>query len=710
DTQGNTYVTGSTESGDFPLSAPLQPNFQAAAGPTSDVFVSKISPDGGRLIWSTFLGGNGRDTGFAIVVAGDGTVYVSGVTESPNFPNARAAQATYGGGTSDGFVARIAASGASVDWSTFVGGGGTDRIRGMAVDATGNAYVTGSTNSDNFPSVNPQQPGPYRPDDVDAFLVKVAPGGAPFVFATRLGGGNEDRGLAVAVDDQGSAYVTGDTLSSPGFPTVRPIQAASRGGAGAGPGPFPDAFVTKYNPAGSALVYSTLLGGGDVDQGTAIDVDAQGAVYVAGNTNSTNFPTVGPLQATKGGEPDAFVTKIDAAGSTIVYSTYVGGNGPDGANAIAVDRTGSAHVVGTTGSANFVSAKAVQAQKGGGDDAFLLKLDSTGRGPLFSSFLGGREADAGMGLAIDAQGRVRVVGQTASADFPSVKPVQGSRPPAGGDAFLASIDLTDPVTPTTAAPRETATAPAASSADAHDQRVRILGFLTFALLLAAVAQTLYLRRRAPAVTQLPAQRPAPKPTATAGLAVLDKGGKGGKAGGPKSTRSPKARGGPKGAAAQKKAAAARKAANRKAPRTGSTAAPTDAPTEVETPVSSGVVAGPDEPDDGGPATMATAAVEAADAAIEPEAEAAPALEPEPKPEAVPERARPKPQAPAIASLLEEDLWAPDRFEEPEGRPDAEGEAPADAAPAPPEPAPEWAPFDTGSTPAVDADGPPPQPV
>ena len=691
DTQGNTYVTGSTESADFPLSAPLQTSFQTnPAGPTSDVFITKISPDGGRLIWSTFLGGTGRDTGFAVVVAGDGTVYVSGVTESVDFPSARAAQSAYGGGASDGFVARVAATGSSVDWSTFVGGSQADRIRGMAVDSTGNAYVTGSTNSENFPSVNAQQTGPFRPEDLDAFLVKVAPAGAPFVFATRLGGANDDRGLSVAVDAQGSAYVTGDT-QSPGFPTVRPVQASLGGSAS------PDAFVTKYNPTGTGLVYSTFLGGGDVDQGTAITVDAQGAAYVAGNTNSTNFPTTGPLQGAKAGEADAFVTKLDPGGSTVVYSTYLGGGGPDGANAIAVDRTGSAHVVGTTGSANFVSAKATQAQKSGGDDAFVVKLDSTGRGPLFSSFVGGRDADAGMGVAVDAQGKVRVLGLTGSADFPSVRPVQGAKPPAGGDAFVATLELTDPVTPTTVAQETATAAPAASSDDAHDRRVRILSFLTLGLLLAALAQTFYLRKRAPAVASRPATRPvpkpAPKPAASAGVTVLDKGAK---AGGAKSSRAPKARGGPKGAAAQKKAAAARKAANRKAQQTRSKPA-VDAPTEVVTPIPAGAVAGADEPDDGGPSTMAA-----------PVTEVAPAPEPAPAP--------PKPHAPAIANLLEEDLWAPEPSEEPEGEPEAEADqVPAEpataAAPEPtePPPAPEWAPFDTGSTPAVDAGAPPPQP-
>ncbi len=685
DAQGNTYVVGTTESADFLVQAPLQTALSGnPAVPSADAFVSKFSPDGSRLIWSTFLGGTGRDTGFGVAVAGDGSVYVSGVTESANFPVARGAQLSYGGGASDGFVARIAANGTGIEWSSFIGGGGADRARGLAVDSTGNAYLTGSTNSDNFPSVNAQQPGPFRPEDVDAFVAKFPPAGAPFTYATRLGGGNDDRGLAIAVDAQGNAYVTGDTLS-PGFPTVRPIQASSGGSAGGVAGSFSDAFVAKYNPTGNALVYSTFLGGSDFDQGTAIAVDAQGAAYVAGNTNSPNFPTTGALQAAKGNDPDAFVTKIDAPGSAVVYSTYIGGSGADGANGIAVDRTGSAHVVGTTGSANFVVAKATQGAKSGGDDAFVLKLDSTGRGPLFSSFLGGRETDAGMGVALNAQGAVRVLGLTASADFPSVKPVAGVKPPAQGDAFVASIEIIDPVVPTTAAAEpQAAPATSATADDAHDRRVRFFGIAFVVILALAVAQTLYLRRRTPAPAAAsrrpagPPGRPAPKPAASAGVTVLDKAPE---TAGAKSARSPKARGGPKSTTPQKKAAQARKAAERRARKEQAAAAAAAASTTEDKTTAD---APANDVGDGGPPTVVA-----------------------PPPE--PPKARP--QTPAIASLLKEDLRGPAPSEG-DGEAPAEGGTPAPAAEteaveqAPV--APEWAPFDTGSIPAV-GDAPPPAP-
>ncbi len=680
DPQGNTYVTGSTESTDFPTSSPFIPTLSnAGAGATSDVFVSKISPDGGRLIWSTYLGGSGRDTGYAVAVANDGSVYVGGVTESANFPQAKPTQTAYGGGVSDAFVAKIAANGTGVEWSTFVGGAQTDRGRGLAIDAGGNAYLTGSTSSADFPAVSPQQPGPFTPDDLDAFLVKVPAGGGGLAFATRLGGGGADHGLAVAVDGQGSAYVTGDTLS-PAFPTVRPLQPASGASAGGAAATFPDAFVSKYNPAGSALVYSTFLGGADVDQGTAIAVDASGAAYVTGNTNSSNFPTAGPLQAVKGNDHDAFVTKVDPSGAALVYSTFFGGSGADGANAIAVDRAGAAHVAGTTASANWPTTKPVQGTKGGGNDAFVLKLDTTGRGPLFSSFVGGGDADAGMGVAVDGQGVLHLLGITSSSDFASVKPIQGARQ-AGGDAFVATVNPVD-----VAAPADTpVAAPATSSSSSgHDRRVRTLFALTMALLLAAVLQTVYLRRRAPA-TVAPRAKPAPLPSAAPGLKVLETGVAGAKKSGatvkapmaPRSARAPKARGGPKGGPAQKGGGPQKK---------GAAATPSDRPEpEVDPAPATSVSEAVEVADDGGPPTVVT-----------------------------PPPPRVKPQGPAIAQLLAEDLWGEDlppvslappsqekEGRSPEDRTGADAGPPAETGtPATPEPEVEWAPFDTGSMPAV----------
>ena len=199
-------------------------------------------------------------------------------------------------------------------WSTFIGGTQTDAARAVAVNPTGEAFVTGSTNSVEFPTANAFQQAAPRVDDVDAFVTKLAPDGATFAFSTRLGGDSDDRGLDIAVDATGNAYVTGDTRS-PGFPTARPLQAGAGGSASGVAGSFSDAFVSKFGPAGNNLVYSTFLGGSDTDQGAAIAVDGEGAAYVTGTTNSPNFPIAAPLQARKDSDTDAFVTKVNPAGS-----------------------------------------------------------------------------------------------------------------------------------------------------------------------------------------------------------------------------------------------------------------------------------------------------------------------------------------------------------------------------------------------------------
>ncbi|MDQ2825537.1 MAG: SBBP repeat-containing protein [Actinomycetota bacterium] len=495
DAAGNSYVVGTTASTDFPgasvLQAPLSPG---ASAPGTDAFVSKLSPDGSSVLWSTFLGAKGRTAGYAVAVGPGGSVYVAGVTESPDFPTVQAGQSTYGGGPSDAFVARLAPDGASLQWSTFLGGTQTDRARGMAIDAAGNAYVTGSTSSVNFPAVNAEQSRVPRPDDIDAFLTEIPADGGPFVYSTRLGGSNDDHGLAVAVDSVGAAYVTGDTLSA-GFPTVRALQPASGGSASGVAGSFPDAFVAKFTPAGSALVYSTFLGGSDSDQGTAIAVDSSGAAYVTGITSSPDFPVVGPIQARKGGDSDAFVAKIDPAGAALVYSTYLGGDGADDANGIAVDHNGNAAIIGTTSSANWPTVSPTQPARSSGDDAFVAELSPGGARILFSTYLGGRDSDAGLGVAIDTHGTVHMVGVTSSPDFPQLKPLRSARPVAGGDAFVATISV-DQIGP---APRSAA-APLASP---HRRRLQALGALALGLLLAAGAQTVYLcRPKSPRSSQL----------------------------------------------------------------------------------------------------------------------------------------------------------------------------------------------------------------
>jgi len=488
DSTGDIYVAGTTESGDLPAPGPPQARQdQDGTGGQSDAFVIKIDADAGSVAYTTYLRGASRDVAFAVAVGIDGGAYVTGVTESADFPVARPIQAASGGGATDAFVAKLSPDGTRLEYGTFLGGGATDSGRGIAVDRSGGAYVTGSTTSVDFPSINPVQPGPPRPDDVDAFVTKVNAVGSAFEYSTRLGGGNDDHGVDVAVDGTGNAVVTGDTRS-PGFPTARPLQPGSGGSAAGLGGSFADAFVTKLDRAGGALVYSTFLGGSDTDAGTGIALDAAGNAYVAGATSSIDFPTAGtPVQSRKDGDSDAFVSKLGADGSALVYSSYLGGNGADTAAGIAVDGRGVASVVGAAGSTNFPAASPTQDSKAGGQsDAFVAQFDAGGSALAYSSYIGGRDDDQATAVAVAPDGTTVATGTTNSPDFRTARPLQATRTGTVGDAFLLTV------AEAAAAPAEDA---GGGGMSGHERRVRFLIATTAALFLAAVGHTAWLRRR-----------------------------------------------------------------------------------------------------------------------------------------------------------------------------------------------------------------------
>src|SRR2546426_8235950 len=268
-------------------------------------------------------------------------------------------------------------------YSTYLGGSADDRGEGIAVDAAGNAYVKESISSSTgwtFPiPTGPGAQGNYGGGTSDAFVMKLNATGTAIMYATYLGGSSNDGGNGIAVDAAGNAYVTGFTDST-NFPTANPVQAANGGGD--------DAFVTKPGTSGG-LGDSTYLGGSSNDEGRGIAVDAAGNAYVAGSNGSTNFPTASPLQAANGGSSDAFVTKLNAAGSALLYSTYLGGSASDSGQGIAVDAAGNAYVTGSTSSTNFPTQNPTQATNGTGSDAFIAELNASGSSLLYSTFLGG---------------------------------------------------------------------------------------------------------------------------------------------------------------------------------------------------------------------------------------------------------------------------------------------------------------------------------
>jgi len=429
DSTGNAYVTGHTPSDDFPTAGAVQP---AYGGGDRDVFVTKLDAAGSSIVYSTYLGGSALDCGWGIAVDTAGNAYVTGVTASSDFPTVLPIQPAYGGGNWDAFVTKLDPAGSAIIYSTYLGGSDGDHGFGIAVDTAGSAYVSGGA-GDDFPLALPLQPA--HGGAGDAFVTKLNPAGFAFVYSTYLGGSGIDKGVGIAVDTAGNASVTGITHSFD-FPMAGAIQPAFGGGLN-------DAFMTKINPPGSALVYSTYLGGSDMDWGLSITVDGAGSAYATGVTHSPDFPTAGAVQpALGGGIEDAFVTKLDAAGSALVYSTYLGGSGNDRGHGIAVDSAGIAYLTGETGSPDFPAmACPLQPGFGGGAcDAFVTTLDAAGSALVYSSYLGGSAEDSGMGIAVDTAGHAYVTGGTSSPeDFPTALPLQ---PVLNGvaDVFVAKVD------------------------------------------------------------------------------------------------------------------------------------------------------------------------------------------------------------------------------------------------------------------------------
>jgi hypothetical protein len=452
---GNIYLTGTTQSTDFPTTAGAY-----VSDGSADLFVTKLSPEG-AVIYSTYLGGSCEDYGRAIAVDGAGNAYVTGQMN--------------GGGTcwnTPGvLIAKLDPYGGLV-YATRMGGSLVDSSygTGIAVDAEGHAYVTGAALTSDFPTT----PGAYRtaacpnvyPFAGDVFVAKLSVDGRALVYSTLLCGQGDDAPAGIVIDAAGNAYVAGTTGSSD-FPLVNPIERTRGGGALGLSG-----FVSKLNADGSRLLYSTYLGGSESAIINGIALDAWGSVYVTGETNSVDFPTTpGVIQERAGkrhcyaGCTDAFISKIAPSGSALVYSTYLYGELDDAGHAIAVDAAGNAYVVGTTVSRLFPIVNAFQSSNRGLDDAFVVKLNADATRLLYSSYLGGSRSgnspstggDSGTDIVIDDAGNAYVAGYTLSYDLPTTpdafQPTLGGGVcdyfgGACGDAFLAKIGADGPgVTP-----------------------------------------------------------------------------------------------------------------------------------------------------------------------------------------------------------------------------------------------------------------------
>ncbi|MEW6499130.1 MAG: SBBP repeat-containing protein, partial [Cyanobacteriota bacterium] len=306
----------------------------------------------------------------AIAVDSAGNLYITGSTSSIAFPAVNAYQAT-APASSNAFVTKFDASGQTVLYSTYLGGSFSDYGRDIAVDSAGNAYILGNTISTDFPTVNPLQPAiagsfELNVNGADAFVAKLNATGNALLYSTYLGGSSEDEGKSIALDGAGNIYVMGSTTSSD-FPTLNPLQSQIAGDR--------DGFVSKLNPSGTALIYSTYFGSSSFAD---MAVDNAGHVFVTGTTNSANFPTQNALQGQMAGRGDGFVSKLNVDGTALVYSTYLGGSDYEVISGIAVDSSGNAYVRGSTNSNNFPLKNALAIEETTTPTAFVSKLNAGG--------------------------------------------------------------------------------------------------------------------------------------------------------------------------------------------------------------------------------------------------------------------------------------------------------------------------------------------
>jgi hypothetical protein len=464
DEAGNAYITGSTFSADFPITPGA---FQMSIAPNRTgaiAFVTALNSDGSGLIYSTYLGGSASDQGLGIAVDAAGNAYVTGNTDSRDFPTTPGAFQSAKPGRHNAFVTALNSDGSGLIYSTYLGGSDFDQGHAIAVDAAGNAYVTGLTYSTDFPTtVDAFQSAKGNPSDFiySAFVTALNSDGSGLIYSTYLGGSDSDSGAGIAVRQRHrenqehhertvQMYVTGNARSAD-FPTTPGAFQSTRPGSH-------NVFVTALNSDGSGLVYSTYLGGSLFEEGHGIAVDAAGNAYVTGSSGSRDFPTTpGAFQTSIGpSRPGtiAFVTRLNSDGSGLVYSTYLGGGEFDVSNGIAVDAAGNAYVTGYTTSTDFpTTPDAFQSAKPGIENAFVTALNSDGSGLIYSTYLGGSSFDQGWGIAVRQRHRegqedhearrgvqVYVTGQTESPDFP-ITPNAFQPALAGGrpEAFVARI-------------------------------------------------------------------------------------------------------------------------------------------------------------------------------------------------------------------------------------------------------------------------------
>lgn len=421
DRSGGVYMTGTTGSIGFPAQG-------SGVNGNTNAFVMKFN-ESGSLIYDTILAGNGNTSGQSIAVDSAGNAYIAGTTQAVNFPVTKGAWQTVFGGVADAFAAKLDPVG-NLLYATYIGGTGQETGTGIAIDSSGNAYVSGFTSA-MFPTTAHAAQTVYAGGFADAFVVKLNASGNAAVYSTLLGGTGNDEAEAITVDAAGHACIAGYTDSTD-LPVVSGLQSA--------PGGEGDALIACLSADGSAWTMVSYFGGSNVDQAYALAIDVSGNLYVAGTTFSQDLPvTAGVFQTIKTGSYDAFLAEFSAGGVSLIYSTYLGGNGSDAATAVVPGSNGDVWIGGYTTSTNFPLSGAWQSTAGSSFDGFIAHFSANATSLLTSSYLGGSLDDRVLGIALDADGLVFATGSTLSANFPVTPGAMQGAAPAGMNAFLVSI-------------------------------------------------------------------------------------------------------------------------------------------------------------------------------------------------------------------------------------------------------------------------------
>ncbi len=444
DSMGNAYVAGHTFSSDFPTTPGV---YDRTHNNNPDAFVLKLNPAGTALVYSTFIGGNGTEYCYGLVIDASGNAFVTGGTNSNDFPTAGSPYDSTHSGEYDVFLFKLGPSGKNLIFSTYIGDTGFDMGRGIRLDGSGYIYIAGNTSSSNYPTTTGAYDRTYGGVS-DVFVTKVNVTGDKLIFSTFIGGTAGDKAYALAIDPNGNSYITGytDNFGTLSYPTT-PGAHDTTGNL------LEEVIVSKLNASGDKLVYSTVVAGSNIERGYAIDLDQYGYIYVAGFTRSSGFPTTpGAFLTTYKGTSGvslAFTLKLNITFDKLIYSTFLGDTGNDEINGIDIDSAGQAFVIGSTSSTNFPVTPDAEngSHKGGILDVFLTKFNASGTGLLYSTFRGGTGADYGYAIAVESDINIYVAGVSTSTDFPTTPGAYNRKHNAQDDCIVFKFSFQKPISP-----------------------------------------------------------------------------------------------------------------------------------------------------------------------------------------------------------------------------------------------------------------------